>query len=250
MNKDRNDHKDTNTTDTHETAFEINEKKQSELSVINRITNIFIEPSKTFKDIKVKGNILKPGLILMVIFAVIYWLQIDLLREQVLNQLKSMQAINPDFQITDEAVKNALRAGVIMGVLSALINPVFKGLLVHGVALLQGGKAKMKATLSTLVYSYFIIGLGQFILAFIKNYTGNAYLTLSPALFLKTIDPLSTTYAISSYFDIFTIGYLLISIIGIKIVHEVSYRKASIAVLLPSVMYILILLASTLSSVG
>lgn len=231
-------------------TFEINEKEQRRLSVFERITKIFVEPTSTFKDIKVIGDILKPGLILMLIFGVIYWLQLDLLREQVLSQLKSMMAINPEFQITDEVVNNALRAGVIMGVLSALINPVFKGLLVHGIVLLQGGKAKMKATISTLVYSYFIIGLGQFILTFIKNFTGNAYLTLSPALFLRSIEPLSVTYAVLSYFDVFTIGYLIISIIGIKVVHEVNYRKASMAVLLPSVMYVLILLASTLSSVG
>jgi len=228
--------------------FVVEEKEEQKLSFVNRVIAVFMSPEETFRDLKRKANILKPGFVLMVIFAVVYFIQKDLLRIQVINQMKSLVAINPDYVITDSNVDAALRAGIIVGTLSALANPVFKGLLVHGIAMLSNGKAKLKTSLSVLVYSYFIVALGQLIGAFLKSMTGNVYLTLSPAVFFNNLEATSIQFALLSYFDMFTIGYLVVSIIGIRLVHELNYKKASMAVLLPSLMYLLILVASSASA--
>ena len=229
--------------------FVAEKKEERELSIFSRIIGIFIDPVETFKDIKRKPDILKPGILLMMIFAVIYLIQMDLIKIQVINQLKSVAAVNPDYEITESIVNTSLRAGIIVGIISALINPVFKGLLVHGIAMLRNGRAKIKTTMSILVYSYFIVALGQLIAGVLKNITGNIYLSLSPAVFFNSFEPTSLQYVLLSYFDIFTIGYLIVSIIGIRLVHEFDYKKASMAVLLPSLIYILILVASTASAI-
>jgi len=39
-----------------------------------------------------------------------------------------------------------------------------------------------------------------------------------------------------------------VSIIGIRLVHEFNYKKAAMAVLLPSIIYLLILVASSVSA--
>jgi hypothetical protein len=225
--------------------FVIEEKEGQQLSLFDRIIGVFINPEETFKDIKRNANIIKPGILLMMIFAVIFFIQRDLLRTQVINQLKAVAAVNPDYEITDSLVETSLRTGIIVGVLSALVNPVFKGLLVHGIAMLRNGKAKLKASLSVLVYSYFIVALGQLIAGVLKTVTGNIYLSLSPAVFFSGLEPASLQFILLSYFDIFTIGYLIVSIIGIRLVHEFNYKKAAMAVLLPSLIYILILIASS-----
>jgi len=240
-NKDKNE-KDS----IKDFVVEANEEQQ--LSLFNRMIGVFINPEETFRDIKRKANILKPGFLLMIIFAVIFFIQRDLLRTQVINQIKAVAAVNPDYEITDALVETSLRTGIIVGILSALVNPVFKGLLVHGIAMLRNGKAKLKATLSVLVYSYFIVALGQLIAGVLKAFTGNIYLSLSPAVFFSGLAPTSVQFILLSYFDIFTIGYLIVSIIGIRLVHEFSYKKAAMAVLLPSLIYILILVASSASA--
>ena len=228
--------------------FVVEENEEQQLSLFNRMIGVFINPEETFRDIKRKANILKPGFLLMIIFAVIFFIQRDLLRTQVINQIKAVAAVNPDYEITDALVETSLRTGIIVGILSALVNPVFKGLLVHGIAMLRNGKAKLKATLSVLVYSYFIVALGQLIAGILKAFTGNIYLSLSPAVFFSGLAPTSVQFILLSYFDIFTIGYLIVSIIGIRLVHEFSYKKAAMAVLLPSLIYILILVASSASA--
>ncbi|HKL40968.1 MAG TPA: Yip1 family protein [Clostridia bacterium] len=228
--------------------FVVEENEEHQLSLFNRMIGVFINPEETFRDIKRKANILKPGFLLMIIFAVIFFIQRDLLRTQVINQIKAVAAVNPDYEITDALVETSLRTGIIVGILSALVNPVFKGLLVHGIAMLRNGKAKLKATLSVLVYSYFIVALGQLIAGVLKAFTGNIYLSLSPAVFFSGLAPTSVQFILLSYFDIFTIGYLIVSIIGIRLVHEFSYKKAAMAVLLPSLIYILILVASSASA--
>ena len=228
--------------------FVVEENEEQQLSLFNRMIGVFINPEETFRDIKRKANILKPGFLLMIIFAVIFFIQRDLLRTQVINQIKAVAAVNPDYEITDALVETSLRTGIIVGILSALVNPVFKGLLVHGIAMLRNGKAKLKATLSVLVYSYFIVALGQLIAGVLKAFTGNIYLSLSPAVFFSGLAPTSVQFILLSYFDIFTIGYLIVSIIGIRLVHEFSYKKAAMAVLLPSLIYILILVASSASA--
>lgn len=241
------DNKDKNGNDLIK-DFVVEEKEEQQLSLFNRIIGVFISPEETFKDIKRKANILKPGILLMMIFAVVFFIQRDLLRIQVINQIKAVAAVNPDYEITDALVETSLRTGIIVGILSALVNPVFKGLLVHGIAMLRNGKGKLKATLSVLVYSYFIVALGQIIAGVLKAVTGNIYLSLSPAVFFGGLEPSSVQFILLSYFDIFTIGYLVVSIIGIRLVHEFSYKKAAMAVLLPSLIYILILVASSASA--
>lgn len=226
----------------------IEENEQRRLSLFNRIIGVFISPEETFRDIKRKADILKPGIFLMMIFAVVFLVQKDLIKTQVINQLKAIASVNPDYEITESLVNTSLRTGIIVGILSALINPAFKGLLVHGIAMLRNGKAKLKASVSVLVYSYFIVALGQLIVAVLKSFTGNIYLSLSPAVFFGGLEPTSIQFVILSYFDIFTIGYLVVSIIGIRLVHEFSYKKAAMAVLLPSLIYLLILVASSVST--
>ncbi len=224
------------------------EKGEQQLSLFNRIIGVFISPEETFRDVKRKPDILKPGILLMMIFAVVFLIQRDLIKIQVMNQLKSVASVDPEFTITDELVKTSLRTGIIVGILSALVNPIFKGLLVHGIAMLRNGKAKLKASLSVLVYSYFIVALGQVIVGVLKSFTGNIYLSLSPAVFFSSLEPTSVQFVLLSYFDLFTIAYLVVSIIGIRLVHEFNYKKAAMAVLLPSIIYLLILVASSASA--
>ena len=92
--------------------------------------------------------------------------------------------------------------------------------------------------------------LGQVILAVLKVITGNIYITLSPAIFFKTLEINSFMNIFLSYFDVFTVIYLVVTVIGVKTIHKLSVAKATIAVLVPSTIYLLLIIVPTLMDLG
>jgi hypothetical protein len=223
---------------------------EKELSLFMRVKGIFINTEDTIKDIIREPNILMPAFLLMIIFAVTYIMQFSIIKEEIINQFKVLQMSNPSIEITDILVNRTLYSGLVAGAFLFAITPMVKGLLVYGISLLNSGKGKLKQTVSMFVYSYFIVALGQIILAILKNITGNIYITLSPAMFFKSLEANGLMNAFLSYFDVFTILYLVVTIIGIKIVHELSALKATIVVLIPSVIYLLLIIVPTLANLG
>jgi|LGOV01.1.fsa_nt_gb hypothetical protein len=226
------------------------ESNERKLSVIERITGIFTNPEVVFKDINKKPDILKPSLIIMAIFIVTYIMQLSIIKEAIIEQLKVAQSMNPSFKITDALVNKALYSGLFAGSFMIVIVPMIKGMLVYGVALINNGKGKLKETVSVFIYSYFIVMLGQVILAVLKVITGNIYITLSPAIFFKTLEINSFMNIFLSYFDVFTVIYLVVTVIGVKTIHKLSVAKATIAVLVPSTIYLLLIIVPTLMDLG
>ncbi|MDM8534692.1 YIP1 family protein [Clostridiaceae bacterium HSG29] len=220
--------------------METEEIIEVKMSVFSRIKGIFINPKMVFEDIKRNPDILKPTLILMAIFIATYLMQLSIIREILIEQLKTAMEVNTSFQITESFLKKAIISGLFAGTIFFAIVPIIKGMICHGVSLINSGKGKLKATISVLVYSYFIVALGQIILAILKIITGNVYLTLSPAVFFS-METNTLLSAWLSYFDIFVVIYLVVSIIGIKIVQELTTFKAASAVLIPSVIYMLMI---------
>ncbi|MEA1975499.1 MAG: YIP1 family protein [Bacillota bacterium] len=228
----------------------LEESNEIKLSLIDRITGVFINPEAVFKDINKKADILKPSLIIMAIFIITYIMQLAIIKEAIVEQFKVVQLTNPSFKITDGLVNKALYSGLFAGSFMIVIVPIIKGMLVYGIALINNGKGKLKETVSVFIYSYFIIMLGQVILAVLKVITGNLYITLSPAVFFKTLEVNSFMNVFLSYFDVFTIIYLAVTVIGVKIIHKLSIRKATIAVLVPSIIYLLLTIVPTFMNLG
>ena len=110
------------------------ESNERKLSVIERITGIFTNPEVVFKDINKKPDILKPSLIIMAIFIVTYIMQLSIIKEAIIEQLKVAQSMNPSFKITDALVNKALYSGLFAGSFMIVIVPMIKGMLVYGVA--------------------------------------------------------------------------------------------------------------------
>jgi len=220
--------------------METEEIIEVKMSVFSRIKGIFTNPVIVFEDIKKIPDVLKPTLILMIIFIATYLIQLSVIRELIIEQLKTAMEANASYQITESLLKKAIISGLFAGTIFFGIIPIIKGMIVHGVSLINSGKGKLKATISVFVYSYFIVALGQIILAILKIITGNAYITLSPAIFFS-MESNTLLYALLSYFDIFVVIYLVVTVIGIKIVQELTTLKAAIAVLIPSGIYMLLI---------
>jgi len=220
--------------------METEEIIEVKMSVLSRIKGIFTNPILVFEDIKKNPDVLKPAIILMGIFIATYLIQLSVIRELIIEQLKTSMKVNTSFQITESYLKKVIISGLFAGTIFFAIVPIIKGMIVHGVSLINNGKGKLKATISVFVYSYFVVALGQIILAILKMITGNAYLTLSPAVFFS-LESNKLLLSLLSYFDIFVVIYLVVTIIGIKIVQELTTSKAAIAVLIPSGIYMLLI---------
>lgn len=212
---------------------------ENELGHVSRILNVFISPGKTFNDINKKAVILVPVLILFVIYGVVMVAQYDLLQQLSRMQLEAVQLNNPDVQFTEEMIAQSARFGLIVGVLGAVFTPLIKGLVTHGLSMMADGEGTMKKTVSVMVYSYFIVLLGRIIAGIIAIISNNPIVSFSPAVFLDSAAFGTPMYNILSFFDVFAIWYLIVSIIGVKIIQKISYKKSAIVVLLPTLVLFL-----------
>jgi hypothetical protein len=66
--------------------------------------------------------------------------------------------------------------------------------------------------------------------------TKNYLFSFSPAAFLPVAAQTSALYSFLSIFDVFTLWYLVISVIGFKTVHRLPTGKAVVVVLVPFVL--------------
>lgn len=220
-------------------------KKQDsdkKFGVFSRVKKIILRKDVVFENIKIKPNIFKGVIVLILIFIGVYLSQISLLREFILEKLKE----DPQkyARITDDMINKEIYSNIVIGVFSAFANPFFKSFFVYALIRIFNKKVKLKTVISLFVYSYFIIAIGQIAASILRNFTGNIYANFSIAMVLNKIDLGSYVYTFASHFDIFTILYLYITIRGVKLINEISYKNASYIVLTPTIMYLFTILIS------
>lgn len=212
------------------------EKKEAKLSLFQRILNVFIDPVKAMEDISLKPKILVPMLIISVVFILLNLARFDLLKESIIKQLEIAMAQNPNIDMS-ELPENILMIQVYTTFIIASIAPIliifFKGLVSHGISQIFNAKGKLKASISVITFSYFIVLLGETIRAIVGLLVGNYMVTMSLAAVVPNLEINTPLYILLSSFDVFAIWYLMVSVVGISVVHKISRGKATAVVVSP-----------------
>ncbi len=223
--------------DLYEESLSFEEEEEAKLSFADRMLGIFTSPSLVMEDIKRNPKpVLLPFVIVFVIVALGLYLQLDGLRAMTIEQLTKQ---NPNITINAEMLRTLTISTMVGGILGSMLSPIIKAAFAHGLSILFGGAGRFKQTFAVVVYAYLITVLGVILRSIIIFFTGNAMISFSPALFFGTPDTTSIAYMIASSLDIFNLWYLGVSIIGIKIIHEITTAKAAAVVLIPWVIVIL-----------
>lgn len=224
-------------------------EQASGLSQMQRITNIFTAPSKTFEDIKRGNKSWWMPLLVMAIVGYILFAAVTMkigMQQVVDNQIKldpkaeeRMAQASPEQREMSQKISLYITEGVFIA------NPAF---LIAGLALMSlglwgtinflfGGKAKYGSILAVWMYAI-VPSIIKTLLGVIVIFSGTApesfniknFAPTNPGAFLNPMDTNKALYALASSLDVITIWTLVLLGIGTAIVAGVKRSSGYIAV--------------------
>lgn len=217
------------------------------MSGFERLIKIFMSPSEVFDSVERKPNYLLPIILIVAITALVTFFTKDLLAEYTKQLLINRGMDSSQVDVTLEATKTITQVSTIIGVVFAFLAPLIKGLVAHLFSIMFGGEGKVGTSVSVVLNSYMIVMLGTLLALPIVMLTQNPLFTFSPAVLLPNSQMGQPLYTVLASLNVFTIWYLVISIIGFKKVHKYSTIKASLAVLIPFGLVLLMSFASVIT---
>lgn len=225
----------------HQTPYGLDplEPAGEALSFPKKALLIFIRPGQAFDAIRSKPDVLLPYVMSMMAAALFALLTMSLMSEYTLETMIESYK-NMGLELPADQLQGFLRATMITTVVALIfgsfIAPFVKGAFSHLISMAFNGKATFKQSLSVVAYAYLIVVLGTLIRIPIALATGNYLFSFSPALLLGSTSPTDPLYGLLSAFDLFTLWYLGVSVLGFKKVHGLETWKAAAVVLLPFAM--------------
>jgi hypothetical protein len=201
-----------------------------------RAMNIILSPMSVIEDIKLKPNFLLPlGLILLV--GIISTLLTKDLAAQLIEMSYANANLTPDqIAAAKEINSGFMTAMMYIGIVMLPLIPLIKGCVSHLLSILFGGEGTFAETTSLMVNAYLIQMLGTVIALPIMLMTSNGAFGFSPALLLPMTKFGTPIYSTLTALNLFAIWYLIVSIMGVKKIHNVATWKAALIVLLPFIL--------------
>jgi len=123
---------------------------------------------------------------------------------------------------------------------SAVIVVMITAVFTHLIAGFFGAEGTVKKVMSAFSYAYIIPVIGALLSAVVGLVAGLDSVSFGPAMILGTDQIGTPLYSILSSLDIFTLWYIGVSIFSIKTIEEISTTKASICVLIPYIVGLVI----------
>lgn len=212
-----------------------------------RAINIITSPVAVIEDIKEKPNYWVPMIIIWVVTLLSTLLLKDL-SAQLNDILFANKNMTPEqIAAAKEMSSGFVKVGMYLVVIGAPLAAIVKGAFSKLLSILFSGKGTLAQTVSLVLNTYMIQMLGTLVSLPIMLITQNAAFSFSPAILLpmsKFGTPIFTTLM---YFNVFSIWYLVVTIVGIKKIHEISTWKAALITLIPLIILIALSWISVLS---
>ncbi|MBN2355083.1 YIP1 family protein [candidate division KSB1 bacterium] len=205
--------------------------QEGDLNLIQRIINVFTNPSATFKAVKVRPSWLMPVIIVLVLSLVMtYLLQPVIIQEQRAKTITSLEERGMSQDQIDEALAQSekfmkyliIPMGAI-GILVALLLSAAVWLFVSKTLL--GGSAQYSQMLEVSAYSSLITTLGGFIKLpiMLQKETLNVHFSLATFMSDSAKDTFIYKFLVNS--DLFNIWSIAVLCIGIAIVSGLKVKK-------------------------
>ncbi|MDK9711892.1 Yip1 family protein [Acidaminobacter sp.] len=215
------------------------EQQENTLSFFKKAVSIFINPVRAFEAIRQKPDVFLPYCASMLVAALFSFVTMGLMQDYTLETMAaSYQQMG--MEIPADQLQSFARVTMISTIVAmiavSVIAPFVKGAIAHLLSLAFEAKTTFKRSLSVVAYAYLIMMLGTLIRIPLALMTKNYLFTFSPAMFLGDAAPTDPLFSFLSAFDLFTIWYLAVSVIGFKTVHKLKTWQAAVVVLLPFVM--------------
>ena len=226
---------------------------ENPMSFFQKAVSVFIHPVKAFEAIRQKPDVFFPYSVNVIVSALFALLTMNLMRAYTLDTLAgTYQQMGVDIPADQLGgfVKMTMISSVVAMIVFSVLAPFIKGAFAHLISMAFDAKTTFKRSLSVVAYAYLIMMLGTLIRIPVALLTENYLFTFSPALLLSGAAPTDPRYAFLSAFDLFTIWYLVVSVIGFKTVHRLKTWQAALVVLIPFLMSLLSSLIPALTGMG
>lgn len=220
----------------------LNEKtvQIEKVSVFKRIVNIVFEPSKVFKSILEEQKVLVPIIMIilsLVLLAIPKSQMVEDYNRNLTEKIYKSEVFLKTVQMTpeqaDKSVESAAKISRIVSYFSpimALLMLILQALVFYLAFKIFKGVGTFAQTFSVLIYTYLIKVLGEAVRTVNVVISGKADITNSFALLMPNDDKMSFIYNLASSFDLFTIWTLIVSALGLSIIHNISRKKAYLTV--------------------
>jgi hypothetical protein len=150
-----------------------------------------------------------------------------------------------------QAIQTSTRMMLPMSIVGAIVGTFVIVFVASGLAHLfmkmVGGKGRFRNARAVVAWSMLVGTLGSIIKLPLMIAKGSMFVETSPTLFFRNLEPSDRLYKFLSSFDIFTIWWVVILIVGLAIGYKTTRGKSAVAVVL---LWILMILLATFSPGG
>jgi len=215
---------------------ELLKSQKSKLGLFSRFTKAITQPAAMIEDVNRVPKLLLPFIVLILLSTLVVLINMDgimaLQRQALINAYREngMKIPTDGFDSMLEATRYFTLA--ISGI-SAVIAVVITSVIAHLIAGFFGSEGTVKKVMSAFSYAYIVPLMGALLGAVVSVLAGIDYVSFGPAMILGSDQIATPLYSILGAFDIFSLWYLGITILIIKMIEEISITKASICVLIP-----------------
>lgn len=156
---------------------------------------------------------------------------------------------------TPEQVEQALAMSsammVPMSIVGAIVVTIIILFVTAGIAHLLmkmlGGKGRFRKARAVVSWGMLVTALGSLIKLPLMMVKDSMFVETSPTLFFKALEPSDKLYKFLNTFDVFSLWWLVLLVIGLAIGYRTSYAKSIVTVV---VLWVLMMLLSVLTPGG
>ena len=225
------------------------EEVPEELSVIQRIWGIFVNPKQVFEYLRAKPDFIIPLVFIIIVSVAVNLAVYDIAIQDQIAKIEESERI-PDEQkdlIIDRmeeskhGIKHIISVFVVPPINVLIIFGLVSGIFLFIGNILLGGKARFAQIFSIYCYSYLIITIAGTIVK-LPLWLAKQTVQVETSLALLVPETASKTlHNILSSFDVFTLWFLIVFGIGFAIVYRFSQLKGILSVFIPWFIWVLII---------
>jgi hypothetical protein len=239
-----------------------------ERGLLSNIFGVFVEPKATFEAVSAKLNephpsdpaktvdkskwwipvlivvVISVGVAVYTVPTIVMPQQVEIIRDSVVERGGTPEQ-------ADEAVRMARAFGIPWAIFGAaagtfIILFVVAGVL-HLLAKMVGGKGRFRNARMVASYSLLVTALGSLVKLPLMVAKKTLAVETGPTLFFPALEPSDRLYRFLSSFDIFTIWWVALLIVGLAIAYRIKASRAAIAVV---ILWVIIAILTTLTPMG
>ena len=221
--------------------------EKQDMSVVQRMLNIFVAPRQAFESINRKPDFLVPFIIvLLVIVAFTFAIMPVVMPTQMEKQRAKMEERGMSEEQINQAMSIGQKTGTIIGpiaagVSTAIILLVMAGLYMFTGNVMLGGQTTFKHVFSVVTYSALIGSLGQLLSLPIILSKKTAEVHFSLATFLSEDSVETILYQFLKKIDLFAVWGIIVTGIGLAVIYRFTTKKG---VTISAIWYVLYMVIS------